>query len=114
MSVQWLNLCDPNKRHGFTSSSRQRRNLVERLASLGKLPVVQERLLVLCRPLQHAPQDLPWEAALVEARGVDRDYRLVVAVQSMEVRRRMIGVVHINRDAVELADLRHVGFVTPS
>ena len=47
------------------------------------------------------------ETAVEYGRRIYADYGSMAAVTRMEVRRRMVGEVHVNDDSVEAADLRH-------
>lgn len=60
-----------------------------------------------CRPLADEPR-CPWrELAVEHLTGRNGDTRSVLAVQSVEVRRRVILDEHPDHDAIEGADRRH-------
>ena len=59
------------------------------------------------RPFQHERHRSAWQAALYNFKGPNVDDRLVLRVERMEMRRRMITPKHLDQNAVKRAHGRH-------
>lgn len=89
----------------------QRVDLKQRLERLSQLPRAGELVGVQLRPLADQAQ-LPGRQVSVEhVEGSQRDLRDGLAVLSVEVRRRVIGPVHVDHDPVERRKTRHPSIV---
>ena len=75
--------------------------------SRGEVPVVQQLRAVQIEPFQHVTERPFGETPLDDA-ALDLYDDLEVAVGGVEVRRRVLPVVHANDDPEEAADLRHL------
>ena len=86
----------------------------DRLQGLGlprKLPVQRQFFTVLGGPLENQRGRSLRKRSLQDGQSIDREGRFMFAVAGMEVRRRVIVVVHRDNDSEETADLRHVPIV---
>jgi len=81
--------------------------LVEGLACSGELPVGQEGSLVEGSPVENSARGFSGKGTLENPRRGDLNHRLVIAMHRVKVRRRMIGIVHVNGHTVKLADPGH-------
>ena len=89
----------------------QRVDLEQRLERLSQVPRAGELVGVQLRPLADQAQ-LPGRQVSVEhLEGSRRDLRDVLAVLSVEVRRRVIRPVHVDHDPVERRKTRHPAIV---
>ena len=75
---------------------------------LRERPVGNELVVVKLSPLLDEVHRRPRKRASDRRTVVDPDQRLVLAVQGMEVRRIVIDEVHVDHDAVELAQPRYL------
>lgn len=87
--------------------SRERIQTFERFRPACPLPLLREFLLVKGRPFRHETHRARRQPSRDNCKAVYRDPCLEFCVLGMEVRRRVIGEIHLDRDAVETADLRH-------
>jgi hypothetical protein len=88
----------------------QWRNRIERLPGTGFLPIRLEFCTVQLGSLPDEPERSRWKLADQRLERCDHDLRLMLAVNSVEVRRLVVAVVHRDHDPVEGADARH-GFI---
>src|SRR3954454_13460192 len=70
-------------------------------------PVHVELAAVLVQPFSHQPQRSTGERTGDDGAVADRHLRRLAAIARVEVRRRVVAVVHLDHDPVELADPRH-------
>jgi hypothetical protein len=90
---------------------RKRGDAIEWLTVSGSLPVCLEFLTVERGPFPNEAKRTVGQRPAQELERLDCDRRVATGVQGMEVRDTMLGVVHRDRDSVELADPRHTVIV---
>ena len=100
------NLCDA-KNQVADSELFKGSDLFERLACLGTFPVQEKLISVDSSPLDDKGLRASRKASLENLRRVCRDRRFMLTVDRVHVRRRMVSVVHVDRDSVEVRDTRH-------
>src|ERR1700730_3539641 len=80
----------------------------------GALPIGQKFRLVQCCPFYDKPEG-PWRQPPVQdGQGLNVDDSLQLAIAGVEVRRRVIVIVHQYDDPKETTDLWHSCFSSPS
>jgi len=87
----------------------------DRLQGLGlprKLPILRQLIAMLGGPLENQRGRSLRKRSLQDGQSVDGKRRFVFTVAGMEMRRRVIVVVHRDDDAEETADLWHAPIVT--
>ena len=87
--------------------SSQRSNRAKGYAALCITPRFDQFRLVQFTPLPDQSQGAPRKAALEHAPRPDCDLRFMRTLDRMKVRGRVISVVHVDRDPVEVGDPRH-------
>ena len=91
-----------------TILSFKRRDLLKDLPCPCFIPVSDEFLLVERRPFDHKPCDTGWQATREDREVVNINQRNVSAVFRVEMWRIVVIEEHLNDDAKESTDLRHV------
>jgi hypothetical protein len=90
---------------------RQRVDRHERLECLGEIPVLGELLGVKSRPVADEPQRAWRQRPAEHTPSPEFDLSDVLTVLRVEVRRRVVGAVHPDHDAVEGGQSRHAVIV---
>src|SRR5512145_2021065 len=91
----------------MTDSLAQRSDLIGNLLITCSIPILQEFVLVLARPLNNHPESTGGKLALKQAKSTNIDNDLVTAIPCMKVRRIMFIIEHGNHNPIKSANLRH-------
>jgi hypothetical protein len=82
-------------------------NGVQRLTAFGEQPVLPQFLAVFGGPFEHQGPGAAGQITFENAQRLNLDLCAPVGVVRMKMRRRMVIVVHPNRDAEKPADRGH-------
>jgi hypothetical protein len=71
-------------------------------------PIVAQLLSMKLGPVENQPEGPARQLSLDQFQCLDPDFRLMLAVYRVEVRRRMIVIIHSDNDSEEDAECWHV------